>query len=193
MERDSITIRSYRVCFSLERRIYRFERWRIPVPWGLPLRGLGYAVAAFVAILVCGRLPVLEALLGTLPDPVRYLLLPVGISYLLTQVKVEGRPAHVAAIAWLRFATSPRWTAGWRPIPAPGSVAYIGDVTFAPDERSPRLRRGRVAGPARVLLRYPGRGRRCARRMVIEQSSEVPMWRGKEVGIPAGGELEVRS
>ena len=38
MEREARPIRSYRVCFSLERRIYKIDRWRLPVPWGVPLR-----------------------------------------------------------------------------------------------------------------------------------------------------------
>jgi hypothetical protein len=48
---DSLTIRSYRRVFEVDRRIYRVDRWALPVPGGVPLRGMGYFAAA-VALVV---------------------------------------------------------------------------------------------------------------------------------------------
>ncbi|HET7444532.1 MAG TPA: hypothetical protein VFJ57_07735 [Solirubrobacterales bacterium] len=47
-------IRSYQRIFVPERRIYQLEGRALPVPGGVPLRWLGYAVAALVAVLALG-------------------------------------------------------------------------------------------------------------------------------------------
>ena len=45
-EESDIQLRSFRVCFQLERRLHRIDRFRLPFPYGLPLRGLGYVLEA---------------------------------------------------------------------------------------------------------------------------------------------------
>ena len=50
-------IRSYRRVFEVDRRIYRIDRWALPVPGGVPLRAVGYFVAALLAMIVAGSLP----------------------------------------------------------------------------------------------------------------------------------------
>lgn len=47
-------IRSYQRIFRPERRIYQIEGRSLPVPGGIPLRWLGYASAALVAVLALG-------------------------------------------------------------------------------------------------------------------------------------------
>jgi hypothetical protein len=47
-------IRSYQRIFRPERRIYQIEGRSLPVPGGIPLRWLGYATAALVAVLAVG-------------------------------------------------------------------------------------------------------------------------------------------
>lgn len=50
---DSLhTIRSYQRIFSPDRRIYQIDGRRLPVPGGVPLEWLGWALGALVAILV---------------------------------------------------------------------------------------------------------------------------------------------
>ena len=193
MDREPLQIRSYRVCFDLERRIYRLEQWRLPVAWGVPLRGVAYAALALIAIVIAGGLPLVGDLLAALPAPVRLLLLPVGIAYALTAAKVDGRPLHTAIGSLVRHLTAPRWIAGLKKCEAPGTVVRFGDLTVAPDHTGPRLRRGRIEGPCEVLLRYPGRGRQHRSKMVITQTSGEAMWRGKTISLAAGQELEVRS
>jgi hypothetical protein len=51
---DREPIRSYQRIFRPERRIYQLEGRRLPVPGGVPLRWLGYATAALVAVLAIG-------------------------------------------------------------------------------------------------------------------------------------------
>lgn len=47
-------IRSYQRIFRPQRRIYQIEGRSLPVPGGIPLRWLGYATAALVAVLALG-------------------------------------------------------------------------------------------------------------------------------------------
>jgi len=194
MDDDQLQIRSYRVCFELERRIYRLEQWRLPVAWGVPLRGVGYAAAALLAILLAGGLPLLGGLVHALPPPVRYLMLPLAIAYGLTALRVDGRPAHAAAGALGRHLLAPRWVCGFAACAPVGTIARLGDVTVAPDHTGSRLRRGRLTGPCQVLLRYPcaGQLRRRGRRIVVCQTSDQALYRGKTVALGDGQVLEVR-
>jgi TcpE family len=187
-----LTIRSYRLCFRLERRIYKIDRFRIPVSWGIPLRSVAYAAGALLAMLVLQRAPALGALASGLHPALRYVILPAAVAYALTQVKVDGRPAHQAAAAWLRFLCRPRCLLGasWRV--RPGGVLRLGEIAIAPDERCGRYRRGRIDGPATVLLRYPARGRRRKARLALRQTSARPLGRGKLIALRAGQTLELR-
>lgn len=189
---DRMTIRSFRVVFELERRIHKVDRWRIPVPYGVPLRGVAYAGCALLAVVLMGRLPIGREALGLLPPPVRFVLVPVGLAYLLDQVRIDGRPAHAVATAWLQLRFGPARVAAFRAVPAVGTAALFGDLRVVCDERSARYRRARVEGPARVLLRYPARARRRGARLDLEQTSERPLWRAKRIALKPGQRLVVR-
>ena len=55
---ERVPVRAYgRRVFRVERRLYRIERWRIPIPGGIPLRAAAYTVATFLLVLIAGRLP----------------------------------------------------------------------------------------------------------------------------------------
>src|SRR4051812_20750931 len=153
MEPDVVTIRSFRQCFALERRIHRLDRWRLPVPYGVPVRGIAYAFALPTAGAVLGRLVLVGPLILAVHPAIRYVVLPVSGAWALTGVRVDGRVAHVAALGWLRLHAAPRRLVGFRAAPA-AEVAW-GAVAIAPDERAARLRRAVVHGPGAVVLRYP--------------------------------------
>jgi hypothetical protein len=192
--REGMTIRSFRVVFDLERRIHKVDRWRLPVPHGVPLRGIAYGALALAAILVLRQLPLAGAVLDVLPPPIRYLIAPAALAYALTRLRIDGRPAHVALWAWARFRASPRHLACLRPAPADGTVVRLDGATLVPDERSARLRRGVVKGPGEVLLRYPARGRMTKRRrpsLRVEQLPGPPLFEAKRVRLKPGQRLVV--
>jgi hypothetical protein len=184
-------IRSFRVVFALEHRIHRIDRWRLPVPYGVPVRGIGYAAAALAAILAAGSLPVLGNLIGALPPPVRLVIAPAGLATLMIRLTVDGRPAHRHLVAVARQLLAARDIVAFRPTPGTAAVR-LGVVTLAASGDEDRYRRAVVRGPARVLLRYPFRAVQRGRRLTVTQLDGEPLWRGKEIVLSSGQELVSR-
>jgi hypothetical protein len=185
-----VQIRSYHKCFRLERRLHKIERWRIPVPYGVPVRGIVYAAVALVLVLIAGTVPVLGDLLGLLHPWFRYAVIPVGAGWALTRWKVDGRSAATAATAWLRWFFGPRRVASFRRVPTLGETR-LGEVTATPDEYAARLRRGVVRGPATAVLRYPITARRRISTLHVRQTGGEPRWRGTQVRLRAGQRMVV--
>jgi len=191
MDDGTIPIRSYRLCFELERRIHQIDRWRIPVPYGIPLRGIGYAAITLLLVLVAQGVPLVGMVVGALHPAVRLVLVPVGVAYGLCQLRVDGRPAHSAGLAWLRHRIAPRRLASFRAVGTLGPSMF-GDVAVVADERSPYYRPGVVRGPARVTLRYPANARARGRTLEVTPIAGRPMWRAKRVGLADDQRLVVR-
>src|SRR4051794_11411748 len=142
----SMEIRSFRVVFALERRIHRVDRFRIPLPYGVPVRAAVYAFVALVLIVLASRLPAVGELVALLPAPLRFVALPVGAGFLLSRARVDGRPAHRFLVSYARHRCAPRYISAFRPIDRPGrAFRFTEPIAFVPDWR-------RVAGPARLRL-----------------------------------------
>ena len=190
-DRPTLTIRSFRLAFELERRIHRIDRFRLPLPYGLPLRSLAYAVAALGAVLLLGALPVFGAALEMLPWPVRFGVVPVAVAQLLTQINVDGRPAHEVATAWLRWRLGPRCLVGWAAAPT-AATDPVASFVVAPDERGTAYRRGRVSGAGSVLLRRQATATPRGHRLLIIPAGEGADFRGKRVLLKPGQEVVIR-
>lgn len=190
MDEDAFVIRSFRSVFELERRIHKIDRYRIPLPYGLPLRSLGFGAACLLAVLVLGAVPVVGPAVEQLPPPVRLVLLPVSAAYALGRIKVDGRPLHSAVGSLVRFALGPRKMVGFRA--AGGTFTRLGDVVTVADERTWRYRAGRVEGPAEILLRYPAQARQRGGKLIVRQTGAAPLWRGKRVLVRAGQRVVFR-
>jgi hypothetical protein len=148
---EPLQIRSYRSVFDLERRIYRVDRLRLN-PGGIPVRGVVYFIAILLTTLLAGHLPLLGVALGALPWYLRDLGLPIASAAVLTVIRVEGRPFHLAAQALVRYATGPRHLAGTRQSAAPGQLWRPDEILMLPDGSDSRLRRLRYTGPGAVLV-----------------------------------------
>lgn len=144
-------IRSYRNVFALERRIYRVEGLRLN-PAGVPIRGIVYFLAIVVCTLLGARLPLLRTLAQTLPWYMRDIALPGLAAALLTVIKVEGRPFHLAALALARYGAGPREFAGVRPRGAVDRCWRLKELLVLADGSDARLRRVRYTGPGAVLV-----------------------------------------
>jgi hypothetical protein len=148
---DQMIVRSYRRVFRVDRRIYRVDRWALPVPGGIPLRGLGYFAVALVAILVLEALPVTGALVGAVTAPLRYVVAPLALAVLAAQASPDGRPAHRVARDWLVLRLRARRRSAGRRVPREGErFRWDGVVLTRSDEHSPH--------PARRPGRWPRLG-----------------------------------
>lgn len=197
MSSERLSVRSYRRVFHVDRRIYRVDRWPVPVPGGVPLRAVVYFVAALLAVLLLGALPVTSAVLGVLDPPLRYVVLPLAVAALGTQVAPDGRLAHRFARDWLAHRLRRRRRSAGRPVALEGEpVPWHSDLSLRADEHRAALRPARVRGPVRVLFRDPlavtsgRRGRRVARPLSARGEHGAVL---DSIELAAGETLEVRS
>jgi hypothetical protein len=197
-------IRSYRRVFDLERRIYRVDRLRLN-PGGIPVRGVLYFLTILLAALLAGRLPLLAVAAGALPWYLRDLALPAASAAVLTVIRVEGRPFHLAAHALLRYRCAPRRLSGLdrcgsRLCPGPGGRWRMEEILMLPDGSDSRLRRLRYTGPGAVLVtvaheRAGRRWWRSHRALILRRAAADRGTRsqGRVIALAAGGCLLVRA
>ena len=149
-------VRSYRRVFDLERRIYRVDRLRLN-PAGIPVRGIVYLLVILGLSVLAARLPLLAPVANGLPWYLRDAALPVGCAALLTGIRIEGRPFHLAAQALIRHRAGSRRLSCLRPC-GPGSCAFPGarwlpgQIVMLPDGSEGMMRRLRYTGPGAVLV-----------------------------------------
>jgi hypothetical protein len=146
-----VEIRSYRAVFDLERRIYRVDRLRLN-PGGIPLRGVIYFLAILLATLLASGLPLVGRAIGALPWYLRDLALPVASATVLSVIRIEGRPFHLAAYALLRYGAGARRFAGMRSCGSPGTCWRPEEIVMLPDGSEKNMRRLRYTGPGAVLI-----------------------------------------
>jgi len=171
-------IRSYRRVFDLERRIYRVDRLRLN-PGGVPVRGVVYFLAILLGSLIARRLPLVEIVARLPPWYLGDLLLPAASAALLTMIRVEGRPFHLAAMALAHYRLGPRRLTGVSRCTDPAGRWYPDEIVLLPDGSDSRMRRLRYTGPGAVLVavqhersgrpteRWPWGWRRLARRPAL--------------------------
>lgn len=191
-EPDGLEIRSFHVVFALERRLHRIDRWRLPFPYGVPVRAIAYGAGALMMIIVAGQLPLLSALAGAMPAPLRFVIVPAAIGGALARLRVDGRPAHRHLLARISHQLRPARRSGVRAAPAVSAELRIVDpVVVVADESAGAYRAARITGPAEVLLRYPARGAQRGRRLRLVQDGEQPLARPQHVTLAAGQHLVV--
>jgi hypothetical protein len=174
-------IRSYRCVFDLERRIYRIDRLRLN-PSGVPVLGIVYFLVLLVASLLLARAPVFSIVGRHVPWYIRTLLLPALSAALLSVVRIEGRPFHLAAHALLRFGLGPRWLAGVRPCRGLGSRWYPQELLMLPDGSDARMRKLLYAGPGAALIAVPYARLDARRRLQVAGGSLGKRLRAQELG-----------
>ena len=189
MSDNKLILRSYRLAFEVERRIHRVDRFRIPVPYGIPLVALGYWAVVMVVFLIAGAMPVLGTLLSALPWPLRLILLPGLVTRALCHKRADGRPAHEAMTGYLTFLLSTKHLVGLAA--APHEDGHLDALAVAGDEHSARWPRGVVRGPCTVLLRRPARVEVRARVVSVVPLAGDELREPQEVALPAGSRMEV--
>jgi hypothetical protein len=197
-----IEIRSYRNVFDLERRIYRIDRLRLN-PAGVPLRGIAYFLATLAAMLIGQAIPLVGLLAHVLPWYLLEVGIPGALAALLTLIKVEGRPFHLAALALLRYGSGPRELAGLRPCARAERRWLPDELLLLADGSDSHMRPMRYVGPGAVLVSvahlrsvwHEGLFRRIARRPSVTLTAIEGKPRpacGQVIALSHGARLEVR-
>jgi hypothetical protein len=193
-----IEIRSYRAVFDLERRIYRVDQLRLN-PGGIPVRGVVYFIVILLATLIAGGLPLVGAAIGALPWYLRDLALPVASATVLSVIRIEGRPFHLAAYALLRYRARPRRLAGVRPCGATDARWRPEEILMLPDGSDGGMRRLRYTGPGAVLVTTAherierGRGPGGRSLTVRELPGGCALPNGQVIALASGARLDVHS
>jgi hypothetical protein len=196
-------IRSYRAVFDLERRIYRVDRLRLN-PGGIPVRGVVYFLAILLATLIAGRLPLVGEAIRALPWYLRDLALPIASATLLSVIRIEGRPFHLAAYALLRYRAGPHQLASGRACDAPGTRWHPEEILILPDGSDGSMRGLRYTGPGAVLITTAHerieesagavRGLRWRASLTVrELPGRRALSSGQVIALAPGAQLRVRS
>ncbi len=135
--------------------------------------------------------------IGLIAWPLRVVVIPAALATLATQATPDGRRADRFALSWLAVHLAPLRRSLGRALPALGRAHLLGgELWVAPDERSPRLRRGRVRGPAIVFFSAPLAVRASRRRRQVAQAPGRRLRRGevsaRRLALGEGDVLEVR-
>jgi hypothetical protein len=135
--------------------------------------------------------------IGLIAWPLRVVVIPAALATLATQATPDGRRADRFALSWLAVHLAPLRRSLGRALPALGRAHLLGgELWVAPDERSPRLRRGRVRGPAIVFFSAPLAVRATRRRRRVAQAPGRRRRRGevsaRRLALGEGDVLEVR-
>jgi hypothetical protein len=182
-----MVIRSYRRVFQVDRRIYRVDRWALPVPGGVPLRAVGYFLGALLAALALGRLPGFTGISA----PIRLVVIPLAVAVLGTQAAPDGRVAHRFALDWLRLRWRARRRSAGRAMPLEGEpIPWHGELAVRWDCDAARLHRGRVREPAHITFQVPFELRDRGGKLVARPGAELSEW--PVVVLCPGTDLEVR-
>ena len=196
-------IRSYRCVFDLERRLYRIDRLRLN-PAGVPLRGIVYFLALLGAVLLVQVLPLLGPLARMFPWYLRDVGGPGVCAALLTLIKIEGRPFHLAALALARYSVGRRELSGLRPLIRADRRWRLDELIVLSDGSDSRLRRLRYTGPGAVFVGAahvrsswaPGLARSVVRgvdmRLAPLPAKPRPA-KGQVIELTDGARLEVRA
>ena len=181
-----IELRSYRRVFELERRIYRIDRLRLN-PAGVPVRGIVYFLVLVAASVLAGAFPPTAMLVSAMPWYLRALVLPGLGAALLTLIRLEGRPFHLAARALIGYRACSRQLAGLERRASVGTRWLPPDILLLPDGSDARIRRLRYSGPGAALV--------TVEHERVEGGAALPwtdLWRRRQRGLLTVRELAGR-
>ena len=134
-------------------------------------------------------------ILAAIDWPLRLVVLPAVAASAVTQLCLDGRPAHRFAWSWLNVRVAGRRRLGQALPPSTDARAFSWSMGVAHDAHSPTLRAARVTGPARVRFTAPVLVvRRWGRRIVrpVDHRSRRGGLLLDALDIAEGDRLEIR-
>lgn len=134
-------IRSYARAFPSDRRIYRIDRWAVPVPGGLPLAASVWFVALAIAVWTMGQLPGVGQIVHVVGWPAAVIVGPGAGALGLTRRCDDGRTLPELAMHRVTFGLRKRCERSVTPAPLAKALRVAGDTSL----------------PGRVIVHGPGR------------------------------------
>lgn len=150
-----VLVRSYALVFRTQRKLFKIDRWRLPLPGGLEIRAIVYAIVVLLADLVISRLVLIGPITNKLPAPLHWAILPGLVVFGLVKLEVEGRPPHRVIASVLGWWVRPKYFIGLSHAAPPGTRAPIQTFCVTPDWRASHYRSAEIHGPTTVVCRYP--------------------------------------
>lgn len=105
-------IESYARVLDAERRIWRIDRWVIPIPGGIPLTGLAWYLASAATIALAVQLPGGSLLVHAAGWPVLLVIAPLFVAMLMSRAGRDEQPAHqllITGALWQQRLLVARW------------------------------------------------------------------------------------
>jgi hypothetical protein len=184
--RETKVVRSYRLVFRRRWRIFRIGNWRLPLPGGLELRLIGYWLAWLAGVAALSRLPLIGLPFAAMPAALRLLTIPLLGAWALCRTQLDGRPPHRAVLGLAAWRLRPRVIAAGRRVPAVGSeLSPLEALVLDPDLGAADYPRGRIEGPARLLLRYPVAARRRQQTLRLCRRPGPALHKGHVLEVPS--------
>ena len=122
-----------------------------------------------------------------MPPALRLLAIPLLGAWALWRWELDGRPPHRALLGLAAWWLRPRVLAAGAGCPrsAPSSRRWRRSSSL-PTSARPSYPRGRVDGPARLLLRYPVAARRGGRTLRLRRRPGPALHKGHVLEVAAG-------
>ncbi len=196
-----VVIRSYALVFRMQRKLFKVDRWRLPLPGGLEVRSIVYAIVVLLIELIVSRLALIGPVTNKLPTPLHWVILPGVVVFVLVKLEVEGRPPHRVIASLVGWWVGPKYFIGLCPAVAPGVRVPIQTLYLTPDWRGSRYRPAEIDGPTTIVCRYPANARiqldrhgepRGEAMYLSDPSYERLALEGNTVEIPAGKRLVIQ-
>jgi hypothetical protein len=154
-----VLIRSYALVFRMQRKLFKVDRWRLPLPGGLEIRAIVYAIVVLLGDLIVSRVALIGPITNKLPAPLHWAILPGLVVFVLVKLEVEGRPPHKVIASLLGWWVRPKYFIGLSHAVAPGIRVPIQTLCITPDWRAARYRPAEIHGPTTIVCRYPANAR----------------------------------
>jgi hypothetical protein len=148
-------VRSYGLVFKIERKLFKIDRWRLPLPGGLELRAIVYGATILFGMLIASRLPLIGLALGVLPSPLHWGIIPGGLTFVLLKLQIEGRAPHRVLASLISWYFGVRLIVAAGKADRPISQAPVQTIWIAPDWRCSHVRPATIHGPTLLVCRYP--------------------------------------
>lgn len=122
-----VILRTYSGVWKLDRKLYSIEGYKLPFPISI-VDGAYFAASLSLLIFIYKLIPIFDGINFI----IRFVVLPLGITKLLTTIKLDGKYPHKFFMDYIAFILSPKKYYRFKPVEEykRNKVLFDGRVTF---------------------------------------------------------------